>query len=357
MRWGIVVSLGLLCCFLPSARRSRAADETSPDAESQQRRTQRLVIDFTKARRNDSKRAELIAKAAELGDPAPARLLAILEKELTPQIRGYRERLTKAAQALEKNRARTIKSEEVAQLRAQVLELRNNPNLTSEMIVETGDPAMKRLAELLLPDLSIVAKSSASLGRQREALLGVGKMWEACVAAVAQNATSKSGEPLPAPNFENYLRGEEETALQMGTALDPQSRRVLSVNTQLAGKLDAEEANCIAAANLTRGLLGLSLLEIDPLLCQTARDHSNDMETKGFFSHESPIEGKKTPWDRAKRFNATASAENIAAGISQGSAANLMWFHSPGHHRNLLGEHARIGVGRIGIHWTEMFGG
>jgi uncharacterized protein YkwD len=80
------------------------------------------------------------------------------------------------------------------------------------------------------------------------------------------------------------------------------------------------------------------------------------MQKLGFFSHESPVPGKKTPWDRAKRFGTTASAENIAAGYQDGRAVNLGWFHSPGHHRNMLGNHRRVGVGRAGGYFTEMFG-
>jgi uncharacterized protein YkwD len=81
------------------------------------------------------------------------------------------------------------------------------------------------------------------------------------------------------------------------------------------------------------------------------------MEKMGFFSHESPVAGKKTPWDRAKLFNTSASGENIAAGVIEGAAANRMWWHSPGHHKNMLGDHKRVGVGRSGRLWTELFGG
>ena len=40
-----------------------------------------------------------------------------------------------------------------------------------------------------------------------------------------------------------------------------------------------------------------------------------------------------------------------------GKAANEIWFHSPGHHVNMLmADHARIGVGRSGLYYTEEFG-
>jgi uncharacterized protein YkwD len=334
-----------------------AANDAQPAADAQaQRQIQRLVLDFTKARRNEARRVALIQKAAEMGSPAPERLLATLEKELAPQIRAYGERVSKLATTFEQKRARTIDADEVQRLRTSVLDLKKDPNLTKDAIIASGDPAMKRLSEILLPNMQAFADSSAALGKQRTALLAAGRMWELCATVVARQTTTEDGKPQEPPVFESCLRAEEESALQIATAADPQTRKALSVNAQLMGKLDPEEARCIAACNLTRGLLGLKLLEIDPRLCETARDHSNDMRTKGFFAHESPVEGKKTPWDRAKRFGATASGENIAVGVQQGNAANLMWFHSPGHFRNMLGEHVRIGVGRSNAHWTEMFG-
>jgi uncharacterized protein YkwD len=93
------------------------------------------------------------------------------------------------------------------------------------------------------------------------------------------------------------------------------------------------------------------------LAATAARDHSRDMESLHFFAHESPVEGKKMPWDRALRFNTTAQAENIVMGVHDGRDANEAWFHSPGHHKNMLGEHVRVGVGCSGVYFTEMFGG
>jgi autotransporter-associated beta strand protein len=89
---------------------------------------------------------------------------------------------------------------------------------------------------------------------------------------------------------------------------------------------------------------------------EVLKDSEDLPEELKFFSHESPLEGKKSPWDRAKLKGATASAENIISGQRDGKSANMAWFHSPGHHKNMLGEHARVGIGRSGTHYTEMFG-
>ena len=110
------------------------------------------------------------------------------------------------------------------------------------------------------------------------------------------------------------------------------------------------------ALNLTRNLLGLPSLAIDMKLTAAARDHSKDMEELKFMAHESPVPGKKTPEDRAARFGTSSLGENIFQGSRDGNAANRAWFHSPGHFKNMLGDHQRVGVGRSGVYFTEMFG-
>jgi uncharacterized protein YkwD len=80
------------------------------------------------------------------------------------------------------------------------------------------------------------------------------------------------------------------------------------------------------------------------------------MSTRGFFSHTSPVPGKKTPWDRAKRFGTQARAENIFMGPTDALRVNQGWFHSPGHHKNMLNPgFTYIGLGRYQRHWTQVF--
>jgi uncharacterized protein YkwD len=158
---------------------------------------------------------------------------------------------------------------------------------------------------------------------------------------------------MPA-SFESILQSEEETAASLAIPQDPRTRSILAMNVKLAENLDPEEARAILELNLSRTLLGLPALAIDLRLCEAAREHSQDMERLKFFSHESPVPGKKTFGDRAKLVGATASAENIYAGATSGKSAHEGWF--PGHHRNQMGNATRVGVGRSGTHFTQMFG-
>jgi len=90
---------------------------------------------------------------------------------------------------------------------------------------------------------------------------------------------------------------------------------------------------------------------------KAARGHCKDMVEKGFFSHTSPVPGKATPRDRARRAGTTANGENIAYGTTEPQRANQMWFHSPGHFKNMFGPRfRRVGLGYHERRWTQMFG-
>ncbi|MCH7224733.1 CAP domain-containing protein [Haloferula sp. A504] len=111
--------------------------------------------------------------------------------------------------------------------------------------------------------------------------------------------------------------------------------------------------------NRERLLLGLQPLRMDEKLSDAARGHSEDMARLGFFAHESPVPGKKTPWDRAKKagFEGRGTGENIYMGSPEAQAAYDAWFASDGH-RFIM--HAAgpdtLGVGISGRHWTMMTG-
>ena len=101
--------------------------------------------------------------------------------------------------------------------------------------------------------------------------------------------------------------------------------------------------------------MGKQTLKIDIKLCKAAREHSTDMKKHNFFSHTSPLPGKKTPADRAKKHGTSCRGENIAGGSDMPAKTFMQWFKSPGHHENMMGPHSQIGVGYHETQWTEMF--
>jgi uncharacterized protein YkwD len=304
------------------------------------------------------KRQEVLDRVLAVGPGAAAIASAAVERELRPLLRHYSSRFQQQAAVAGKRKAQGADLNEVVQLRQKILGLQHRgEGFTKAAIIAEGDPALRRLEEIFIIGRARVLEPSESLKGERKRLEGMGKLWQECQAKIPPPAAAAGEDPPKPPNFEEYLEGEERLAAALATPMDANTRTVLAANARLADKIDAEEARTILALNLTRNLLGLSALATDVQLCAAARDHSHDMETLHFFAHESPVEGKKLPWDRARRFGTTASAENIFMGRADGREANTAWFHSPGHHKNMLApDHVRVGVGRSGVHFTELFG-
>jgi hypothetical protein len=112
------------------------------------------------------------------------------------------------------------------------------------------------------------------------------------------------------------------------------------------------------------------------------RKHSQEMNRLGYFSHTSPTKGRESPGKRAALEGYKGGVgENIFTGMGSAGAAFTAWFHSSGHHRNMLGggdpQHANgkakgdrsqkgpnfafggwrsMGCGRDGNKFTEQFG-
>lgn len=130
----------------------------------------------------------------------------------------------------------------------------------------------------------------------------------------------------------------------------------LRQNAPILAKLPAEEARFLTMLNRYRMLVGKAALRIDPRLCDAAREHSKDMHDHDFFSHTSPLPGKRTFGDRAARHKTGASAENIYTGSPEADGPFWGWFGSLGHHRNNLRDGSTFGVGNHGKLWTLMLG-
>ncbi len=353
----VVIALAFTC-------QPAIAETSGVPTLAEKRAARTLTGQFRRARRDIDGQARVLAEAMQAGPHAVSEIHELIGFQLQPEVAKYREKFSAIAAKMAKQKIAGADMQEVATLQAQVNALRADENLTKEKVKQVGDPAMERLAELLLVDRVSVLESDNRLVESRQSLLPIGRLWETADAYLAKFDTAPAaaaGADAPADkpqavSFEQYLVQEEEIAVRLALPMSDVTRAVLAQNEKLASKLDAEEARCVLSLNLTRILLGLEPVVVDLQLTAAARDHSHDMIEHNFFAHESPVEGKKTPWDRAARFNTKASGENIAAGYSTGPAANLGWFHSPGHHKNMLGNHKRVGVGRENKHWTELFG-
>ena len=135
-------------------------------------------------------------------------------------------------------------------------------------------------------------------------------------------------------------------------------RRIQSYNALVSTSMTTGEQENFVCVNSYREYLGILPCEIDPRLVSAARDHSQEMVKLGYFAHDSPTEGLKSPWDRiGKTGYKGGSGENIFAGSSSGQAAFNAWFDSPGHHQNMASKGSTaLGVGNIGNTFTQDMG-
>ncbi|MGD1979608.1 MAG: CAP domain-containing protein [Akkermansiaceae bacterium] len=122
---------------------------------------------------------------------------------------------------------------------------------------------------------------------------------------------------------------------------------------------NASQKTFTRVLNDNRALFALTPLRLEERLSQASVDHSRDMATMGFFAHQSPVPGKKTPNDRAKKagFKHRWTGENIFVGSGSPLAAYNAWFGSDGHRFIMFAKGPNlIGIGPHGRHWTMMTG-
>ena len=228
---------------------------------------------------------------------------------------------------------------ELERLQAEIQSLRGEEDLTHERIAQVADPAMQKIQALLRS----IARSEQEVRR------GVAAEFDAYRRAAARMI------PSPAPGAGGSISPAKADDLD-GLYARAAARAVQQWNREQARRIPPDWAEGIEDLNRIRMLAGLNPLRTEVQLCKAAEDHSKDMATLNFFDHESPVPGKKTFSDRAKRFETTASGENIFAGSTSPRSANQGWFYSPGHHKNMMTPgHQHVGLGRYGDRWTQLF--
>lgn len=376
-----------LCAALPcSVRPLRAAGSSSgagpgpasqdpaPDLTEAQRVAAAVAV-LRDRRADEAARATAMDMLLGLGVRGPSALADVLTLELTRLRRHHAKAearvLPRLAKVAGRVAAARLDRDTLAALEAARRVVRagaDDPGLTKEAIRERSDPAYGQLEALLVVTVNQCFDADEELFTEWVALLdGL----EAELALHARFAAARAAleaapegrriaaglrEPERPKRDLDGLLAEAARLAELGTPMTPRDREVFAANEALGATLDREEARGIHALQRRRVLLGLPAQRIDPKLCDACRTHSRDMVEHGFFAHESPVPGRKTPWDRAAEAGTSASAENIASGAATGSDTILQWWYSPGHHKNMLGGGSRTGLGRHQNHWTQLFG-
>lgn len=156
------------------------------------------------------------------------------------------------------------------------------------------------------------------------------------------------GEPLGIQTF--CKTAEEKEQLQLW-------RRIDAYNEMLGAQIERGDASLLRITNAYRAMFRHRPLALDLKVLAAAKGHAKEMSQLGYFSHFSPMPGRKTPTDRMLLAGYTHGAgENIA--LTDGpDSAHLAWCQSSGHHRNLLNpNHTEAGMAGDGRNWVQNFG-
>ena len=347
--WPLVLLAG---CLVLLTSPCPGVDSTAENAAE----VRRLQAEFKRAK-SPAERQAIAAGLLELGADGGRRLHASARAEFSQRLPKYSTSFQQAAaDALRLRAGKGDPVAEIATLRKTIRDVAARSELTKQMIEEQSDPALARLEELLVVSAADVLGAAPDLAAQRAELMLLAE-WAERAADLMPDKERGKLPPLPTVAVVGaQLDAADELAALLAGPLIPADRQTLAANAALARDLDPEEARGIQRLNQIRILVGLPAQAIDPGLVKACRVHSEDMCTKGFFAHESPVAGRETPWKRAEAAGTSAGAENIAAGTDSGAGAIRMWWHSPGHHKNMLGGHKRTGLGRYERHWTQLFG-
>lgn len=355
----------------PSAANFAPIQEPEPNAEVEQ------ALSTLKARRLEwGDKIDAMDVLLAAGPEACAELASrtskaffSLEKSFLKDWERLEEDFAKEAAKVAQQRLDKATLERVEELRKQWLAASRNKDLSKDMVREICDPAHEELMQIL--DVSVVQVWGASEKLEEDWSAVIDQMddlvllydyWAAArdeLLAADEAWARKSylkkalADPLP---YEHATLAALDRAARLATVMPDKDRKTILANEADLTQLDEQEAAGILQLNRMRVRAGLSALRVDLKLCDAGRGHSADMIEHDFFAHESPVPGKKTPGDRAAKAGTSGGAENIAFGQQSGHAAIEAWWYSPGHHRNMMGNHSRVGLGRHEFHWTQMFG-
>ena len=313
--------------------------EAEPSSR-ERREVARLVAAYRKAAKTPKEQDELAKSLVARGAYAAAELGRAVRSALEKDLQRY-ERSVLAAASKVAARRRRGQDSALRELRATIFATANGRGLDKKTIRDNADPALAKIVELLVPKTEEIRAIDPSLGERREELARAGR-----------HLAATGG-----PAIERFLQSVESA--QLAVALAPSRTEVKAMRAVVATarELDPGEFDGIVAFERLRLLLGLQPMRVDRKLVDCARDHSEDMHVLEFFSHESPVKGKKTFAQRARRFGTRASAENLSRGPWGGAQVIDRWWHSPGHFKNLLRKSdRRVGLGRHEEYWTLLVG-
>lgn len=166
---------------------------------------------------------------------------------------------------------------------------------------------------------------------------------------------TKPNTTAPSKDTQTNQQTNKPTNQQNNTTTPPPTTSNPATTTS---DVNAFEQEVVKLTNAERTKAGLKALQTDDKLMAAAREKSQDMQLKKYFSHTSPTFG--SPFDRMKALGITykSAGENIAQGQRSPQEVVQAWMDSPGHRANILNaNYTHIGVGYVksGNYWTQQF--
>ncbi len=308
------------------------------------------------------------------GEEGSRQLYNAVRKRCVSNETLYRKAKDKHLKLFGKSASRSLraalgKTSKIEDLQKRLRKLSTDPGLTKTMVKHDADPLLEELTQRLTIDSATVYERDAKLSAGRDRLLRqltlTRSFWRVYDRADTFYFEFERGKrhikrfkTVPDPNgYEGQLLESQDLLCLLAMPMSSRDQKALRDNHALAAEIGPEELLGVRRLNCIRLLEGRNAVKIDVKLCDACRDHSTDMAKLRFFSHSSPVKGKKTPGKRAANYGSSAGSENIARGQRTGAGATRAWWYSPGHHRNMMGNHGRVGLGRYESHWTQLFGG
>lgn len=123
----------------------------------------------------------------------------------------------------------------------------------------------------------------------------------------------------------------ERTLVLAKTVAYPDAEPVLMQNAEACSEIDLLEADFVMYGNQVRMLSGSIAWVCDPLMTACTRDHSDDRKNGRASGHQSQIEGKRFPGDRARRFGCRGGPEGAGGGSTGEGAVRGYSYNGTGH--------------------------
>jgi uncharacterized protein YkwD len=277
-------------------------------------------------------RQHAFAKLKEVGESAVNSVKSKLKQLRTSWLSKYKEARRAAYASI--RRARDMQTFE--KLKADALGAFKRADYTAER------PLVEQMWKIYFPDVTGAGqdpKVAEAAARMREVESRLGELGE---------------------KTEDVEAKLQELARQMDLfaqweLMPPEDAMTMAKNHEAKKELSEEEYRLVTMTNEYRVMMGRKAVAINVKLCRAARGHSKDMKEKNFFSHDSPVPGKRTFAMRAAKEGTMAGSENIARTGPRAQDAFWGWFTSDGHHKNMMAPWRQIGVGNEGEMWTENF--